>query len=285
MKKRLYSVLCLCLLIGFCGGMALYVKANDKELIKDNINSIIRACQFIGIYPVCEYKKGGGKTTLTYSKPVFSKNNTRTVRNSSGHKVTDYLTYSMTHKEGVNSKCQKTYNDTFNMTCKLGEDGVYPNALGPESPVEVYFNGFTLISTLGEGDKTKNLEDPEKGGMSVYNVVDDVSQMNLNVSIRWNKKGSAVCTMKAAPLKDLLKTDPKFQVVVPTEDQKPKPKKDGEQWYTSSDGGPVIAITLGNLNTWTWNGLAYNGTTKDKTAKGVDTESYTAKGKTAHWSN
>jgi len=262
--------------------MALYVKANEKELIRANINSIIRACNFIGLYPVCEYKKGGGKTTLTYTKPDFgSMNKPRPQNSCPGEHIVNYLTYNVMHKEGINSKCQKTYSDSFNMTCKLGsDDAVNPAELNADSPVQIYFNGFTLNSTLGAGDKTKNLEDAEKGGMSVYNVQDSVSQMNLNVAIRWNKKGSAFCTFKGTPFKDLAKTDPKFEVLKPTAEQMPSKT---EQWYYSTDGNPIIAMKLGTIPPWSQYGLAYTGSNKDKTSKGVDTTTWTMKGKTAWW--
>lgn len=282
MKKRLCSVVCLCLFLSLCGGLAVYVKANEKELIKANIKSIIRACQFIGIYPVCVYKNGSGNTTLTYAKSDFSSAKEYNLQSSSSRPdPIDYLkyvnlTYTVTHMEGVNSKHQKTYKNSFSSTCKLGASGVNMVELDKNCPVEIYFNGITLKSTLGEGSKTKNLDSPEKGGMSAYNVPDGLTQMNFNISVRWNKNGNAVCSFKGIPFNNVPKTEEKFDLVKPSEEQL---SSKGINWYSASDGAPVISIMVGSRR-WNLQELAYSVSDKSKTSKGIDARTWVVKGTT-----
>ncbi len=282
MKRNICSVLCMSLLASFCCGVAFYVKANDKELIKANIKSIIFACNFIGIYPVTEYKNGKGVSTLTYTKPSFlSAKEYKSQSSSSRPDPIDYLTYAnltyvVTHVEGINSEHQKTYKSSFSSTCKLGASGVNMVEFNKNCPVEIYFNGITLKSTLGEGSKTRNLDSPEKGGMSVYNVPDGLTQINLNISVRWNKNGNAVCSFKGIPFNNVSKTEEKFDVVKPSAEQL---ASKGINWYSASDGAPVVSIMIGSRR-WNLQELAYTVSDKSKANKGIDTHTWVVKGTT-----
>jgi hypothetical protein len=289
-KAKVVAVAILTSLVGGAAYATYYVKANEKQLIRAHIKTLLWAGDAAGLHLVSEYRKDKSqrRIRLTFDKPEFPvAAGAVEPRTSVGHRAPGYFNYSVTHKEGF-SKGLKTYNDSFNGSFKMGEDQVDAQELDANSPVQIYFNPsgsmpVTLNSTLGEGDKTKNLDEAEKGGMSVYNVPDSYSEMNLKVTIRWSKKGKAVCQFKARPFKDLEKTEEKFEVVNP--DPGTLPTKE-EQWYTSGDGNPIIAITIGT-QTWSRSQLAYTGSTKEKVDKNTleTAESYKAKGKTAWWGN
>lgn len=288
-KAKVVAVAILTTLVGGAAYSAYYVKANEKQLIRKHIKTLLWAGDAAGLHLISEYRKDKSqrRIRLTFDKPEFPVAAMGDEpRTSAGHTAPGYFRYSVTHKEGF-SKGQKTYKDSFSGSFKMGENQVDAQELDANSPVEIYFNPsgsmpVTLISTLGEGDKTKNLDEAEKGGMSVYNVPDSISEMNLNVTIRWSKKGKAVCVFKGKPFKDLEKTDTKFEVFKPDADKLPTKE---EQWYPSG-GGQIVAITIGT-ETWSRSELAYTGSTKEKVEKNTleTAESYTLKGKTSWWGN
>lgn len=290
MNRKMKVALAVTILASFVGGSVFYLKANDTELIRANLPTILRACDLVGLTLVSEYHKDSSKNKirLTFDQPQFPTSRISRAPLSSLHpKAPGYLNYTVKHKEGF-SKGLKTYNDSFTMGCKLGDDQVLPQTLDASSQVIIYFNPngvvpTTLVSTLGDGAKTKNLDSAEDGGMSYYEVYDGASEMVLKVMVRWNKNGKSVCYFKGMPFKDLPKSDPKYQVVTPGLGE--MPIKD-EQWYSPDDANPLVAITIGT-ESWYWDQVAYTGSSREKVNDdlGQTAESWTAKGKTAWWGN
>ncbi len=276
-----------------------YAKENQSVIIQKYGKEIFRTCAFFQLYPVCEFKNGRGHTTFTFKKPDFTPvPGYKSSRNllppgSSGHvKAPAYFNYKVSHTEGF-AKGVKTYNDKFEGIFTVGdpEQGVAPQSLDLNTPVSIYFNGMTVNSTLGEGNKcSKDLGSGEDvGGYSTYKVDDSLTQSRLEVVLRWTKTGKVQGSFKGYPLKTTSKYEAKFNPVTLTDAQKEALKTAGktEQWYYATGGGPMLSIKVGAYDTWTWNQLAYTGADKEKTdSKSGDTaETWSVKGKTAWWGN
>lgn len=274
-----------------------YARENQGAIFKKYGKEIFRTCAFFNLYPVCEFKNGHGKTTFTFKKPDFSPvpgyKSSRDLQppGSPGCKAPAYFNYKVSHTEAF-GKEGKTYNDKFEGIFTLGDKdyGVAPKELTLETPVSIYFNGVTVNSTLGDGNKySKDLGSGEDaGGYSTYKVDDTLTQSRLEVVLRWTKTGKVQGTFKGYPLKSTSKYEQKFNPVSLTEAQKEALKTAGktEQWYYAASG-PVLSIKIGALDTWTWNGLAYTGADKEKESRktGDTAETWSVKGKTAWWGN